>query len=55
MEFYKNIKPIQLYMCSILFIVLSNLVKKDYYTLYIIFLLLGVILFFLGISKRIKK
>ncbi|HLF51994.1 hypothetical protein [Flavobacterium sp.] len=55
MDFFKNIKPIQLYMGSIIFFVLSSLARKEYHTLYLLFLILGVVLFFLGIIKRIKK
>jgi hypothetical protein len=55
MDFFKNIKPIQLYMSSIIFFVLSSLVKDKQHNLYLIFLVFGVLLFFFGISKRIKK
>ncbi|CAN1510364.1 hypothetical protein MCEGE10_00776 [Flavobacteriaceae bacterium] len=55
MEFYKNLKPIHLYLCSIVFIVLSNAVREKNQTIYLIFLLLGVVLFALGFSKKIKK
>jgi hypothetical protein len=55
MEFYKNLKPIHLYLCSTLLIVLSNVVRDKNQTIYLIFLLLGVILFALGFSKKIKK
>lgn len=55
MEFYKSLKPIHFYMSSILFIVLSNLVRDKNHSIYMIFLFLGVILFALGFSKKIKK
>jgi hypothetical protein len=55
MEFYKNLKSIHLYLCSIVFIVLSNVVREKNQSVYLIFLILGVILFALGFSKKIKK
>ena len=55
MDIFKNIKPIHFYMYSIICIGLSSLLKKEYHNLYIAFLVLGVLLFFLGIGKRIKK
>lgn len=55
MEFYKNLKPIHLYLCSIVFIVLSNVVRDKNQSIYLAFLILGVILFALGFSKKIKK
>ena len=55
MEFYKNLKPIHLYLCSIVFIVLSNVVREKNQTIYLIFLLLGVVLFALGFSKKNEK
>lgn len=55
MNFIKNLKPIQLYMTSVIFFIIANLLKKEYYDLYLFFLVIGVLLFFLGLSKRIKK
>ena len=55
MEFYKNLKPIHLYFCSTLLIVLSNVVRDKNQSVYLILLILGVILFALGFSKKIKK
>ena len=55
MEFYKNLKSIYFYLCSILFIVLSNVVRDKNQTLYLILLSLGVVLFVLGFSKKMKK
>ena len=55
MEFYKNLKPIHLYLCSTLLIVLSNVVREKNQSVYLILLILGVILFALGFSKKIKK
>ena len=37
MEFYKNLKPIHLYLCSIVFIVLSNVVREKNQSIYLIF------------------
>jgi hypothetical protein len=55
MEFYKNLKPIHFYLSSIVFIVLSNVVREKNQSIYLIFLLLGVVLFALGFIKKIKK
>lgn len=55
MDFFNDLKPMHLYLSSIICIVGSSLLKNNYHTLYIIFLILGVILFFLGMTKRIKK
>lgn len=55
MEFYKNLKPIHLYLCSIVFIVLSNVIRDINKSIYLIFLLLGIVLFVIGFSKKIKK
>jgi hypothetical protein len=55
MDFYKNLKPIHFYLCSIVFIVLSNVVREKNQSIYLIFLFLGVVLFALGFSKKIKK
>ena len=54
-DFYNNLKPIQLYMASIVFFVISNLVKKEQRDLYLLFLGIGIVLFFLGLNKRIRK
>ena len=55
MDFFRNLKPIQFYMGSIIFFVLSSLVKDKYHNLYLVFLILGVLLFFFGIGRRIKQ
>ena len=55
MEFYKNLKPIYLYLCSTIFIVLSNVVRDKNHALYLVFLFLGVIFFALGFGKKIKR
>lgn len=55
MNFFKNLKPIQLYMSSVVFFVLSNLVKKEHHNLYVLFLVIGIVVFFLGLRTRIKK
>ncbi|WP_185964619.1 hypothetical protein [Flavobacterium sp. GT3R68] len=55
MNFFNNLKPMHLYLSSIICIVGSSLLKNDYHTFYIVFLVLGVILFFWGMTKRIKK
>lgn len=55
MDFFNNLKPMYLYFASMICIGLSSLLKNDYHTFYIVFLVLGVILFFWGMLKRIKK
>ena len=55
MDCIKNLKPIQLYMASVIFFIIANLLRKEYYDLYFPFLVIGVLLFFLGLRKRIKK
>ena len=55
MEFYKNLKPIHLYLSSIVFIVLSNVIREKNQTIYLIFLMFGLVLFALGFSKKLKR
>ena len=55
MNFFKNISPIYLYMVSIICLVLSNVVREINANLYYALLVLGVLFFILGMTKRIKK
>lgn len=51
----KNISPIYLYMMSVVCFVIANLVRDKIILLYYILLMLGVILFVIGVKKRIQN
>lgn len=51
----KNANPIFWYFISIAAFVLANVTKEINITLYYILLIVGVIFFFLGLMRRIKK
>lgn len=54
-ESLKNISSMALYFASIVCLALANVLKKDSLSIYYILMVAGVILFFLGVLKRIKN
>lgn len=53
-ESLKNISALTFYFASILCFVLSNVLKESNLSVYYVLLVFGVILFFLGVIKRIQ-
>ncbi|CAM3467661.1 Gliding motility protein [Flavobacterium chungbukense] len=53
-ESIKNISAVTFYFASIISFVLANVLKDNNLSIYYVLLVLGVILFFLGILKRIQ-
>jgi len=53
-ESLKNISAVAFYFASVICFVLANVLKDNNLSLYYILLVLGIILFFLGILKRIR-
>jgi hypothetical protein len=51
---FNNIPPIYFYFGSILSFVLSNIFREQNITLYYVLLVVGVILFLLGLLRRIQ-
>jgi hypothetical protein len=54
-SFFKNARPIFFYFISIGACVLANISKQINITLYYILLIVAVVFFFLGLTRRIKK
>ncbi len=50
----KNISALTFYFASVICFVLANVLKDNNLSVYYILLVAGIILFFLGILKRIK-
>ncbi|AXB58849.1 hypothetical protein HYN86_20570 [Flavobacterium fluviale] len=50
----KNIPAIAFYFASVICFVFANLLKDNNLSLYYVLLVSGIILFFLGVLKRIK-
>lgn len=55
MNFFKNLSSLNLYVISILCFVGANLMRSGSVELYYSLLVVGVLLFVFGLSKRIKK
>lgn len=53
-ESLKNISAVAFYFASVICFVLANVLKDNNLSVYYVLLVLGIILFFLGILKRIK-
>ncbi len=53
-ESLKNISAVAFYFASVICFVLANVLKDNNLSVYYILLVLGIILFFLGILKRIR-
>ncbi|WP_167398349.1 hypothetical protein [Flavobacterium crocinum] len=50
----KNISALTFYFASVLSFVLANVLKDKNLSVYYVLLVLGIVLFFLGVLKRIK-
>jgi len=50
----KQVKPIYLYMGSMISFVISNMVREQNHILYVVLLVTGLVLFLLGLLLRIK-
>ncbi|WP_204251693.1 hypothetical protein [Flavobacterium ginsenosidimutans] len=50
----KNISAITFYFASVVCFVFANLLKDNNLSVYYVLLVVGIILFFLGVLKRIK-
>ena len=51
----KNLAPTYLYMISVVCFVIANLVRDQFLILYYILLMLGIVSFVIGFSKRINN
>ncbi|WP_348800373.1 hypothetical protein [Flavobacterium adhaerens] len=54
-SFFKNASPIFFYFLSVVAFVLANVLKETTITLYYVLLIVGLVLFFLGMLRRIKQ
>ncbi|WP_427874945.1 hypothetical protein [Flavobacterium sp. MMS24-S5] len=51
----KNISALTFYFASVISFVLANVLKDKNLSIYYILLVLGIVLFFLGVLKRIRS
>lgn len=51
----KNISALTFYFASVLSFVLANVLKYKNLSIYYVLLVLGIVLFFLGVLKRIRS
>lgn len=51
---FNKLSPMALYFISIVFLVLSNIIRSHNLNLYYVLLVIGIIFFFLGLYKKIK-
>jgi hypothetical protein len=51
----KNANPIYFYFVSIAAFVLANLIRETSVSFYYVLLIVGLVFFFLGLMRRIKK
>ncbi|WP_286969100.1 MULTISPECIES: hypothetical protein [unclassified Flavobacterium] len=51
----KNISALTFYFASVLSFVLANVLKDKNLSIYYVLLVLGIVLFFLGVLKRIRS
>ena len=51
----KNISALTFYFASVLSFVLANVLKDKNLSVYYVLLVLGIVLFFLGVLKRIRS
>nr|WP_294789339.1 hypothetical protein [uncultured Flavobacterium sp.] len=55
LESLKNISAVAFYFASVICFVLANVLKDNNASVYYILLVVGIILFFLGVLKRLKS
>jgi hypothetical protein len=51
----KNASPIYFYFVSIAAFILANLIRETSVSFYYVLLIIGLVFFFLGLMRRIKK